>query len=124
MFALPSVPAATARIAAVTLAPVPESSLVNHSKEPNVCPSTTVMSVSVNLIVGCPALASLEIQTLPAVFKLAPVMLAPTAKVEVTLAVPVMFAPVLLTTNTLLVPLTDISALLPADGISIDVVPC
>jgi hypothetical protein len=95
----------------------------------------TVVSVSLNLNVGCPALASLEIIMLPLAFTFPLVLMFPTAVIipfdatfpADTLPVnpidPANVVPVEDTTTTLLTPPTVMAILPLGTGISIDVVP-
>ena len=117
--------------AVVTLA-LGEESLVNHSTAPNTVLTLSVVSVSLNLNVGWPRLASLVIETFPVVSKfpketfpaITPLTCRlPMTAFPVTLAFPATFIPLDATTSTLLTPPTLTLALPLATGISIEVVP-
>ena len=110
--ALPVALVAMDLTAVVTLAPG-VASLVNHSTAPNTVFMLRVVSVSLNLKVGCPRLASLVIETFPVVFKFPNAALPaitpltcrlPMTAFPVTLAFPATLIPLDATTNTLLVP--------------------
>ena len=127
---LPPVSTNVARIDADTPAAV--TSLVNHSTAPNIVPAVPVVSVSWNLIVGWPRLASRRIVILPVVSTLPNVTLAATT--PVTVKFPIMALPEILelpltlnpdgvNTATFETPPTVMLALPLAAGISILVVP-